>query len=573
MVSEDLRRMVACIGFMSINEFIIKFALPVIGMITIFSILTKFIFLNLPFFFPYIIFVFGILFVVIYPWAMFQKKKVNINENLHLMITYAGTLSTVDIQRNILFRRLSDAKRFGEISNMTEKILYLAKSWNLGFSQASRKMALNSPSNIFGDFLDRFAVMMDFGQNLKVFLLDEQDAVMDDFASEYKKSLESIRLLQEVFVSLTIAIAFTMATSLLLPVIMGTSIDFVVQVSLGVIIFVDIGLYFIVKSFVPADALCHQLPIKDKGTRIVIRNFYIFAPISIFFTLFLLYIDKLPFLFNFAIGLSPLMIVGIYAQKHESEIYARDLAFPSFIRALGSVVEVRLGAVISSLRSLQVHDFGVLNDLVIGLYRRLRLGSDKFKCWLYFAAESGSNLITNFSQIFAESVYLGGNAEKIGELVSKNFSRLLSLRKLRLQLASSVRGAFYGSLVGFASASYVSAKITEMLATIFSSPLAGLSGGEDPYMASVISSIAPVSTLEINFLQISIYIGIMIIIHSLISSLIIKIVDGGNYYAALFDFIIMLWIGAFISWILPSLIDTMMPGMGENLSNGTIIDD
>ena len=572
MVDSEIRKMVACIGFMSLDEFLIKFALPVMGMISFFAIVVKFFFLNLPSFFPYLIFTFGLIFVLAYPWAMFQQKKVNINENLHLMITYAGTLSTVDIQRNILFKRLSETKRFGEISVMTEKILYLAKSWNLGFSQASRKMAQNSPSAIFGDFLDRFAVMMDFGQNLRIFLLDEQDAVMDDFASEYKKSLESIKMLQEVFVSLTIAIAFTMATSLLLPIIAGTSIDFVVQASLIVIIFVDVGLYFIVKSFVPVDQLCHTLPIKDNGTKMVIRNFYIFAPISIFVTLFLLYLDFLPFLFNFAIGLSPLLIVGFYAQKHESEIYARDLAFPSFIRSLGSVVEVRLGAVISSLRSLQVHDFGVLNEIVIGLYRRLRLGNDKFKCWLYFAAESGSNLITNFSQIFSESVYLGGNAEEIGELVSKNFSRLISLRKLRLQLASSVRGAFYGSLVGFASASYVSAKITEMLASIFSSPLAGLSDGENPYMESVVSSIAPVSTMEINFTQISIYIGIMLIIHSLISSLIIKIVDGGNYYAALFDFIVMLWIGAFLSWLLPGLIDSMMPGLGENLSDGDIID-
>ena len=573
MVTNDLNKLVASVGFMSLNEFLTKFALPVMGMITVFSVASRFLFLNLPSFFPYIIFVFGFLFVVMYPWAMYQKKKVNINENLHLMITYAGTLSTIDIQRNVLFKRLSDAKRFGEISNMTEKILYLAKSWNLGFSQASRKIALNSPSEIFADFLDRFAVMMDFGQNLKIFLSDEQDAVMDDFASEYKKSLESIRLLQEVFVSLTIAIAFTMATALLLPVIAGTSIDFVVQFSLGTIIFVDIGLYFFVKSFVPADRLCHNLPLKDSSTKKVVRNFYIFAPISIFFTLLLLYIDRLPFLFNFAIGLSPLMVVGVYAQKHESLVYARDLAFPSFIRSLGSVVEVRLGAVVSSLRNLQVHDFGVLNDIVIGLYRRLRLGNDKFKCWLYFATESGSNLITNFSQIFAESVYLGGNAEKIGEIISKNFSRLISLRKLRLQLASSVRGAFYGSLVGFAAASYLSAKITEMLARIFAAPMAGLSGEGDAYMQSVVASIAPASTIEINFLQISVYIGIMIIIHSIISSLIIKMVDGGTYYAALFDFIIMIWIGAFISWLLPSLIDSMMPDLVENISDGAIPDD
>jgi flagellar protein FlaJ len=416
-------------------------------------------------------------------------------------------------------------------------------------------------------------VMMDFGQSLKVFLWDEQDAVMDDFEAEYKKSLESIKLLQEVFVSLTIAIAFVMATALLLPIIAGISIEFVVRVSLAGIIIIDVMLFAIVQSFIPADRLCHTLPIKDEGMKKVLRAFYIAAPISIFITMALLYLDFLPFLFNFAIGMSPLLYVGVLAQKHESDIYSKDLAFPSFIRALGSVVEVRLGAVVSSLKSLQVHDFGVLNDLALGLYRRLKLGNDKFKCWMYFAAESGSNLITNFSQIFAESIYLGGDSQKIGEIISKNFSRLLSLRKLRLQLASSVRGAFYGSLVGFASASYVSAKITEILASLFSSPMSGLAGDDNGYMASVISSIAPAAEMDINFKQISMYIGIMILVHCIISALIIKIIDGGNYYAALFDVVLMLWIGAFISWLLPNLIDKMMPDLTLNMNSTELISD
>lgn len=568
-MANELEKMIANIGFISVDEFLLKFAMPVILMVSVFSVIVFFFFKSLPKWFPLMLLAAGFIFVFIYPFIIYQRKKVNINENMHLMITYAGTLATVDIQRNILFKRLSEAKRFGEISHITEKILYLAKSWNLGFSQASRKIAAICPSKMFADFLDRFAVMMDFGQSLKIFLWDEQDAVMDDFEAEYKKSLESIKLLQEVFVSMTIAIAFMMATALLLPIVAGISIDFVVKMSLAAIIIVDVMLFAIVHSFIPADRLCHSLPIKDEGMKSVIRSFYIFAPLSIVLTLGLLYFNKLPFLFNFAIGLSPLIVVGYKAQQHENLIYSRDLAFPSFVRALGSVVEVRLGAMISSLRSLQVHDFGVLNDLAVSLYRRLRLGNDKFKCWMYFAAESGSNLITNFSQIFAESIYLGGNSQKIGEIISKNFSRLLSLRKQRLQLASSVRGAFYGSLVGFASASYVSAKITEILATLFSSPMSQMAGDDDGYMASVISSIAPASSMNIDFNQISMYIGIMVLIHCILSSLIIKVIDGGNYYAALFDFVIMLWIGAFISWLLPNLIDKMMPDFQANM-NATI---
>ena len=272
----------------------------------------------------------------------------------------------------------------------------------------------------------------------------------------------------------------------------------------------------------------------------------------------------MPFLFNFAIGLSPLLAVGVLAQNHEKLVFSRDLAFPSYIRALGSAIEVKMGAVVGSLRELQVHDFGVLNQMSINLYRRLKLGSDKFKSWMFFAAESGSYLIAKFSQIFSEGVYMGGNAEKIGEIISKNFNKLIQLRKQRIQLSSSVRGAFYGSLVGFASASYVSAKITQLLSVLFTQPFSSLKG-TDTTLTSVVSSLAPSSALAINFDEVAVYIGIMIIIHSVISALIIKMVEGGINYAALFDLVVLLWIGAAISYILPKGVDSFLPDItGQN---------
>lgn len=572
MALSTAEKMVANLGFVSLQQFAVKFALPIVLLCSVFSAVAYLFFTTLPKFLPIFIFVFGLLFVFLYPFVIYEKKKTNINENIHLMITYAGTISTADIQRNILWKRLAEKKRFGEISETAERVLYFAKAWNMGYGNSCRKMSAISPSKILGDFLDRFAVMMDFGEDLKVFLADEQDAVMDDFAAEYNKSLENIRMLQEIFVSITIAVAFVMSIALMLPLIAGTPIDFVVKVSLISIIVIDAMLFGLVWSFIPQDRLQHQLPIKSEGMKKVERNFYIFFPISMIFTGILLYIDKLPFLFNFAVGLSPLIIVGVYAQNEENLVFTRDKAFPSFIRALGAAIEIKMGAVISSLQALRVHDFGVLNELSIGLYKRLRLGNDKFKSWIYFAAESGSNLIYHFSQIFAESVYLGGNAESIGEIVSKNFMRLVSLRKLRMQLASSTRGAFYGSLVGFCSAAYISAKITQMLAVMFASPMESVQA-DGGTMASVIGSIAPVSAMQMDMGQITIYIGIMVIVHSMISALVIKIVDGGDLYACLFDFIIMLWLGALLSYFIPLIIDQLLPNFSATLNASAVSEE
>ena len=238
---------------------------------------------------------------------------------------------------------------------------------------------------------------------MMAFLSNEQDAVMDDYASEYKQSLENITMLREVFIAITISIAFAMSTALLMPLLMGISILIAIKFSLLALVVVDAGLIIMVKAFIPRDDLCSHLKHKDEGTKRIYKSFFFILPLTIIFTVALFVYSNLPFLVNVAIGVTPLCIVGFYASKEENAVYARDKAFPAFVRAMGSTIYARQGGVVGSIGALRVHDFGVLNPMMINLYRRLKTGNDKEKCWYYFAAETGSNLINYFIKIFSES--------------------------------------------------------------------------------------------------------------------------------------------------------------------------
>jgi flagellar protein FlaJ len=536
-------------GFNTYSDFFFKLALPVIS-VSIMLFLGLLLFTTLPIFVAYAALFLGFLFVILYPYMAFEKRKVRIHENIHLFITYAGTLSTLRINRTMLFRKIAEEKEYGELATFAEKIIYLSKQWNLGYAKTCRKMAVLSPSRIFGDFLDRLAAVLDFGEDLEVFLTEEQDAVMDDFSNEYNKSLQSIRMLEDVFISMTISIAFAMAAALLLPLLMNVPIMVVVKYCLLALMVMDLALVIMIKGFIPSDKICHDLMIMDKGTEKTLKSFMIIAPICFILISVLLYIDYFPFLFNLAIGFTPLIIVGLYATAEENEVFRRDKAFPTFIRAIGGAVATRGGGVTSTLGALRVHDFGVLNDMLINLYRRLKVGSERYKAWFYFAGESGSNLINYFVHIFAKSVYLGGNAIKISQIISKNFTRLLSLRKLRLQLASGLRGALYGALLGFITTIYMSAAITDMLSGMFNNAIQNAMSQEN--MANLVASIIPgIPPVDMNL--VNVYIGVIVIVHAFISALIIKLVDGGNKCAALFDFVLMVWIGAVLSWGIPMM--------------------
>jgi archaeal flagellar protein FlaJ len=542
-----MKKWVQTAGYENLEEFIIKFAAPVFGASFVAFLLVLFVF-DTPVYVPFGFVLFGVGFVFAYPYIQYEKKKVNIHENIHLFITYAGTISTLSVNRAHLFRRVALQKQYGEISDTCERILYLSKEWNLGFAATCRKLAKFSPSAMWADFLDRLAAVLDFGEDLEIFLGEEQEALMADYANEYKQSLENIKMVQDIFISLTIAIAFALSAALLLPLLMGISIIVVVQYGLLALVFIDLFLILLIKVFIPADKLSIDLGIPDEGQKRINKWLYTLAPVSVVMLVALVYLTDLQLIYIATIASAPLFVVGIIAIQEENIIFTRDKAYPPFIRAVGGTIYVRGGGVASALGALQVHDFGVLQPMMTNLYRRLVLGTDRVRAWLYFSAETGSALIYHFTRIFYESIYLGGNGEKIGKIISDNFSKLLNLRKLRLQIASSMRGALYGGLVGFVVTVYMAATITDMLAKLFGTALAGdeTSGAAQQLFSSILPAIPPV---DINL--VTLYIGIMVIVHAIASSLIIKIIDGGKWEAMFFDFVIMLFVGSGIAFLVP----------------------
>lgn len=544
------------VGFKGIRDMVLKLIIPILAASLIFSFVVQIFFSWLHPFIRIVIPLIGYALIFFVPYALYAMKKRNINTHLHFFITYAGTISTMKIPRGQLFKRISEKRVFGDISKLFGRIYYLAKGWNLGFAHACRTMSLRSPSKVLGDFLDRFAVIMDFGQDPEQFLYDEQKSVLDDYEVEYQKSLENIKLLQDVFVSFSVAFAFILAIALLAPLLMeNLTLEAILKWSLFGFIFIESMILISIKTFIPPDNLMNEESgLNDEQKRIFLW-FLGTCTLSIFLLFFINLFFDWPFLFKFAISITPLIIPGILASRLEDTIKRRDAQFPVYVRVLGSAVDVRGGAMISALKSTQVHDFRDVNQMSINLYRRLRVGSEKFKCWSLFAFESGSNLINNFSRIFSESVYLGGNAGKIGKIVSKNMQKIISMRKLRYQLSQGLRAATYGSLIGLTATMYVTAKVSQLLISIFNKP-----GGMEEGMFSFISSIMP-QAIGIDFGSAFMIMAAMIIFHAIASSLILKLVDGGSLYPALLDFIVMVWIGALISWYLPMLVENFLPNL------------
>jgi flagellar protein FlaJ len=376
---------------------------------------------------------------------------------------------------------------------------------------------------------------MDSGENVELFLRSEQKVVMNAFDTMYKDALHSIDTLKEIYMSMVMALLFVVSFAIILPVIMGMDANFLMIGSIVMFMGTEILLVYFAKLRVPKDKIWHTLDIETDADRKIKFSF----PVSIFLC-FLISIpilmwNKLPITIEIAAILTPLLITGRVANIEENKIKRKDDNFASFIRSLGASSGARGGLVNESLRQLIYHDFGPLTKNVRELYSRLNTRISKIRSWEFFAAGTGSNLIERFGTMFAEGTHIGGKPEVIGEIISDNVMEINSLRKLRYSSSSSLTSMMYGLTAGIAFTMFLSLTIVMMLTKVFTE--ANMPEGVD--IGISISAAAGMNFDVMTFLIMGMLVG-----HSFLSAILIRVVDGGHMFNIYTHFVGLLWVSA-----------------------------
>ncbi|MFW5704982.1 MAG: hypothetical protein ACOCXG_03995 [Nanoarchaeota archaeon] len=542
----------AAIGVSDFKSYLFKYFLPIflLDFLVLFVFLFGFegTFLKIT---GLVLFFFILIVLFAYPMILIDNQTRNIEENLHYFITYAGALSTVNLERKDMFADLSDKIRYREIANVFKKLIYLVESIKIDFSTASYKMAGLMKSEHFARFLERMGIALSFNANVSKFMLEEQKALMNSYAIVYQEGLERIKLVQEMFVSLVLAFSFVLATVLLLPFLTGLDTKIFLQFGVIGIVMLDVSMIVFSKFFLPKDQLYHTMGYDD-GRKKILLVFVISLLIALVLFPFL-YFASLPVMLKFAIGCSPFLLAGMYSNYQEKMVINRDIIFPAFIRSLGDVHQSKGGTLTTTVETLLPHNFGILNGMLERVYKRLKITSDKFNSWYYFSKESGSALISEFMDIFVSVVYRGGSAQIAGEIVSDNMTRINGLRDMKKEFASTLKGSVYGTFFGIAATMYIALLISVLLFKIFTSLTADVSG----MAADLMSSVLPTNLDTVSIESMALYAAAILVSHSLISAFLIKEVDGGNKFTALTDFVIMLWLGAIIEIALTALFKGM----------------
>ncbi|MBJ61645.1 MAG: hypothetical protein CMB57_00175 [Euryarchaeota archaeon] len=521
---------------------------------------------------------------IYFPILEVNRSAIKIEKEMHMFITRMGILSLGEVGADTIFDILRQMKDYGELAQEVKRIETLVDKWHTSLPEAARIVAQQSPSPLWTDFLDRMAFSIEAGQPIDAFMRAEQETVAEQYNTLYDTRLESVDTLKEIYVSLVSAGLFGLVVAgihLVLfeigdgttatPIELATRIRWLLLAGF-VFVIIQIGALFAFRATIPDD----QTFARDEFEtpfRLLFRQTWLGASIVSIFLLIVTVSVVVAFwdgltttwdkygLILLAVPLTPLLVPAVLVQREESKVLRRDEAYPDFIRALGGTAQARSAEPSATIRALRGIDFGMLDQSIDRLEKRLSTRIDSERAWDYFAADTNSAVISRYNRIYIEGSQSSGEPAQTADMVSRSVTNLLSLRRRRSLSASTMWGVALGLLIS----TVVSLNVTISIVLQLGETIAGVatSIAETTDIGSISDAagdfVLPVmedpTAVEDNILMFKIIASILILVQVLAVSFIATRLRGGGYTSALGQMIQLLWVAAIASLISSFILD------------------
>ncbi len=502
---------------------------------------------------------------VFYPYITWKNKENDINGKIHFFITHLRVLAISDLSLKDIINIIGGKKAYGALGDELKKISVLSIQWRMPLSKTFRFISARTPSKILKDFLDRFSQSLDSGVEHREFIETEQEAVLQEYKTMYESSNENVIILNEVYVSMLIAIMFVMSLGIVLPIIIGTEdMNMFIFISSFLLIMCEGLLMYLLKAMIPQDEIWHVTGEKGESEERIHRIFKL-SVVSVFLLGAILFFGKynlsipiiqvLPFEILIAITLTPLISTGIIVFTEEQKISRKERNFLGFLPSLGSISAMRGGKISESVFYLSEKDYGILTKHIRDLYRRLRTKIDDDAAWDWFGVDTGSNYIQRSSEMFREATYAAANPRIVSRMISENMRKIRDLRVKKLTIVNTSIALFAGITFGIAFAIYVSLVIGRHLNTIMletGDPFKNIERINIPALLNVV----PPEIYDQNFF----IIFIVLLIHCFMLAFTLRLLRGSHNLVTLLYFVPFVWVVSITSVVVEVGFGGMLAG-------------
>ncbi len=500
--------------------------------------LFKYVFLAIPILFSTL--------AILFPLLLGERKKMQIDRNLHLFLIRMSVLSTSKLPRKKMLEILSKVKEYEALSIEIEKIYKLMEFWNMGLADAARTVARRTPSPALSDFLDRLAHSSDAGEDIEEFLSKEREVAVNVYLNKYETALKDLDLLNEIFIAVLIALMFMLVFIALLPVFVDISITLILPGVALLFVLIEVMVLYLVKSLLPSDPIWHNREEKtevDKTLKTVLPATYAACiALAIFGVLV-----RLPLTAVVALVVTPLLYPGYVIRREEKRVRARDENYDAFMRAVGSYAASSGSAVTDGVGRLSKHDFGELTVGIEVLFKRLLTRIDQIRAWNLFAAETGSNLISKFTEMYVVGLSVGGRVDKVIDIISNNFVKLMGVRRKRYQASDNMLGTLYGMSIGITFTLFAALSLMDLLNDM-----------NEQFALSQTAISLPIALQSFNLDLAEAIFLLIVFAHALISANLIAFAGGSHKHSFYINFAVIIWMSTVTALVTQMMLDKVL---------------
>jgi archaeal flagellar protein FlaJ len=363
-----------------------------------------------------------------------SKNKSQMSFDMLYQLSYMSTIAASGVPREQIFQRAaklkcSSAEYFNRVELDRQRLKY-------DYARACRAVGEPAKEPEIKGLLLRLSSSLISGEPEADFLTREAKARAEDYENEYGRSLESMKMWTDAYVSLilsavlvvVIGIVSTMIWKIETPLILGMAFLSIATTCIGV------WLIWVVS---PKETTVLRWP-GSKEQRLANRLFKPTLPIAVIVGALFLLSGQ-----NVGIGLiiiaAILTPIGYIMSKDDKKIFKRDDEVGTFLRSLGGVCSALGTTVNAALGRLDLDAINVLRSSVKNLHTRLTAGIKPRLSWSKFIDETGSEMANRSVGMFYDAIEVGGSAGQAGQHAAAFASRVALLRARRRTISGPFR--------------------------------------------------------------------------------------------------------------------------------------
>jgi flagellar protein FlaJ len=361
-------------------------------------------------------------------------SKAAMRYDLFYQLSYMSTIAAAGVPRGQIFERSSElqcssAEYFKRVELARIHLKY-------DYARACRVVGEPLKEEEVKGFLLRFSSSLISGEPEADFLTREAHAQAENYENEYTRSLESLKMWTDAYVSLILSAILVVVIGIVSTMIWKIETSLIMAMAFIAVGTTAIGVWLI-WLVSPKESTVLKWP-GSKEQKIASRFFKPVLGTAIGIAALFLLSGR-----NIGLGLIAIAAIvfpiGFIMSRDDKKVSRRDEEVGTFLHSLGGVCTALGTTVNAALARLDLNAINVLRSAVKNLHTRLTAGIKSKLSWKKFIDETGSELTNRSVGMFYDAIEVGGSAGQAGQHAALFANRVALLRARRRTVSGPFR--------------------------------------------------------------------------------------------------------------------------------------